>query len=114
MYVVLVQVTVRQEMLAEFERVLIHNARESVARDRGCLRFDVSQHVDDPTRWVLYEMYDAPDCARGAQAIAAFSGLRRLRSRRRDREDGVPLRHQARNVSTPHHSLTYEPGELRR
>ena len=61
MYVVLVQVTVRSEMLAEFERLLMHNARESVARDRGCLRFDVSQHVDDPTRWVLYEMYDAPD-----------------------------------------------------
>lgn len=58
-YVVLVQVTVRPEMLAEFERLLLHNAKESVARDRGCLRFDVSQHVDDPTRWVLHEVYDA-------------------------------------------------------
>ena len=56
MSVVLVQVTVRPEMLAEFERLLMHNARESVARDRGCLRFDVSQHVDDPTRWVLHEV----------------------------------------------------------
>jgi hypothetical protein len=35
MYVVLVQVTVRPEMLAEFERLLIHNARQSVAGDRG-------------------------------------------------------------------------------
>jgi (4S)-4-hydroxy-5-phosphonooxypentane-2,3-dione isomerase len=60
-FVVLVQVTVRPEMLAEFERVLLHNARESVARDPGCLRFDVSQHVDDPTRWVLHEVYDAPE-----------------------------------------------------
>ena len=61
LYVVLVQVTVRAERLEEFERSLLHNARESVARDRGCLRFDVSQHVDDPTRWVLYEVYDAPE-----------------------------------------------------
>src|SRR6187200_47753 len=61
MYVVLVQVTVRSEMLEEFERLLMHNARESVARDRGCLRFDVSQHVDDPTRWVLHEVYDVPE-----------------------------------------------------
>lgn len=61
MYVVLVQVTVRKEMLGEFERLLLHNARESVAHDLGCLRFDVSQQVDDPTRWVLYEVYDAPE-----------------------------------------------------
>src|SRR5262245_29235428 len=61
MYVVLVQVAVRQEMLVEFERLLLHNASESVSRDPGCLRFDVSQHVDDPTRWVLYELYEGPD-----------------------------------------------------
>jgi len=61
MYVVLVQVTVRPQMLTEFERLLMNNARESIARDRGCLRFDVSQHVDDPTRWVLHEVYDVPE-----------------------------------------------------
>jgi autoinducer 2-degrading protein len=60
MHIVLVQVTVRPDMLAEFERALLHNARESVAHDAGCLRFDVSQHVDDPTRWVLYEVYATP------------------------------------------------------
>jgi len=41
--------------------LLMHNARESVARDPGCRRFDVSQHVDDPTCWVLHEVYDAPE-----------------------------------------------------
>ena len=60
MHIVLVMVTVRAEMLEEFERALLHNARESVARDRGCLRFDVCQQADDPSRWVLYEVYDAP------------------------------------------------------
>ena len=61
MHVVLVLVTVRAELLEEFESALVHNARESVARDTGCVRFDVSQHYDDPTRWVLYEVYDSPD-----------------------------------------------------
>ena len=72
MLVVLVQVVVRPEMLAEFERVLLHNARESVSRDPGCLRFDVSQHVDDPTRWVLYELYDAPEAHAAHKKSAHF------------------------------------------
>ena len=61
MHVVLVLVTVRSELLEEFERALVHNARESVLKDPGCRRFDVSQQQDDPTRWVLYEVYDSPD-----------------------------------------------------
>ncbi len=56
-HIVLVQVTVRPELLGEFEAVLLHNARESLAKDPGCLRFDVSQHRDDPTRWILHEVY---------------------------------------------------------
>jgi quinol monooxygenase YgiN len=52
---------VRAELLEEFESALVHNARESVAHDTGCVRFDVSQHYDDPTRWVLYEVYDSAD-----------------------------------------------------
>jgi (4S)-4-hydroxy-5-phosphonooxypentane-2,3-dione isomerase len=60
MHIVLVQVTVRPDMLGDFEDALLHNARESVAHDQGCVRFDVSQHVEDPTRWVLYEVYDTP------------------------------------------------------
>jgi quinol monooxygenase YgiN len=61
MHIVLVLVTVRPEMLDEFERALLHNARESVAHDPGCRRFDVSQSTNDSTRWVLYEVYDSPD-----------------------------------------------------
>ena len=47
------------QFAAEEADRLLHNARESVRRDRGCLRFDVSQDKDDPTRWVLYEVYDS-------------------------------------------------------
>jgi len=60
-HIVLVQVTIRPEMQAEFESALLHNARESVLRDPGCLRFDVSQDKDHPEKWVLYEVYDSPD-----------------------------------------------------
>src|SRR5688572_15815250 len=60
MHVVLVLVTVRTELLAEFEAALLHNARESVKMDPGCVRFDVSQQQDDPQRWVLYEVYESP------------------------------------------------------
>jgi (4S)-4-hydroxy-5-phosphonooxypentane-2,3-dione isomerase len=61
MHIVLVLVTINPEMLAEFEAALLHNARESVARDAGCVRFDVSQQHDDPAKWVLYEVYDGPE-----------------------------------------------------
>jgi quinol monooxygenase YgiN len=61
MHVVLVQVTVRPEFAEEFERAVLHNARESVAKDPGCLRFDVSQGKEDPTRWVLHEVYTSQD-----------------------------------------------------
>lgn len=57
MHIVLVQVKVREEMLAEFEQAILHNARESVAKDPGCLRFDVCQVHDDPTRWIFFEVY---------------------------------------------------------
>jgi len=61
MHVVLVLVTVKPELLEEFERALLHNACESVEKDPGCVRFDVSQQQDDPTRWVMYEVYQSPD-----------------------------------------------------
>lgn len=57
MHIVLVQVTIKPEMVGEFERAALHNARESVAKDPGCVRFDVSQVADDPTRWIFYEVY---------------------------------------------------------
>ena len=60
-HIVLVQVTIRPELQEEFEAALLHNARESVRRDPGCLRFDVSQDKEHPSRWVLYEVYDSPD-----------------------------------------------------
>jgi (4S)-4-hydroxy-5-phosphonooxypentane-2,3-dione isomerase len=72
MHIVLVLVTIRPEMSREFEQALLHNARESVAHDRGCRRFDVSQHADDPVRWVLHEVYDDPDAHAEHRGSAHF------------------------------------------
>ena len=60
-HVVVVQVTIKPDMVPEFERVLLHNPRESVRVDPGCLRFDVSQDTENPARWVLHEVYTSAD-----------------------------------------------------
>jgi autoinducer 2-degrading protein len=57
MLVVLVQVTVKREMLAEFERAILANADGARTKEPGCVRFDVNQKEDDPTAWLFYEVY---------------------------------------------------------
>jgi len=58
MFVVLVKVQVRPELLDEFKTAILRNASLSVERDPGCLRFDVLQEQDDSTRWNFYEIYE--------------------------------------------------------
>jgi (4S)-4-hydroxy-5-phosphonooxypentane-2,3-dione isomerase len=58
MFVVLVQLQVKADLLDEFKTAILKNAELSVQRDRGCVRFDVLQQQDDSTRWFLYEVYD--------------------------------------------------------
>ena len=81
MHIVLVLVTVRLEMIEEFERALLHNARESVARDPGCLRFDVCQQQEDPASWVLYEVYEAPEAHAAHRQSAHFLAYDRVAAR---------------------------------
>ena len=81
MHIVLVLVTVKAELLAEFEAALLHNARESVSGDPGCLRFDVSQQVDDPHRWVLHEVYTGPDAHAAHRRAAHFLAYDAVASR---------------------------------
>ena len=58
MFVVLVKVQVRPELLDEFKTAILRNASHSVERDPGCVRFDVLQQEDDSTRWYFYEVYE--------------------------------------------------------
>jgi quinol monooxygenase YgiN len=56
MLIVQVQVQVKPEFVEAFRRATVENARRSV-REPGILRFDVVQQADDPTRFVLFEVY---------------------------------------------------------
>jgi autoinducer 2-degrading protein len=58
MFIVLVKVHVKPELLDEFKIAILRNATLSVERDPGCVRFDVLQQEDDPTTWVFYEVYE--------------------------------------------------------
>ena len=58
MFIVLVKLEVKPELVGEFKDAILRNAELSVERDWGCVRFDVLQQQDDPTRWMLYEVYD--------------------------------------------------------
>ena len=64
MLIVHVFVQVKPEFVAAFEAATRENARES-AREPGVVRFDVVRQADDPTRFVLMEVYrTAEDPAR--------------------------------------------------
>lgn len=56
MIIVHVQVHVKPESVEAFRAASIENARESV-REPGIARFDVIQQQDDPTRFMLIEIY---------------------------------------------------------
>ena len=56
MHVVCIHVYVKPENREDFARATLENARNTI-QEPGNLRFDVSQQVDDPDRFVLYEVY---------------------------------------------------------
>ncbi len=60
MHIVQVFVHVRPEFVEAFRAASIENARNSV-QEPGIARFDVLQQQDDPTRFVLVEVYRTPD-----------------------------------------------------
>ena len=56
MFIVHVQVQVKPECVAAFKTATLLNARLSLL-EPGVRRFDVVQLADDPTRFVLVEVY---------------------------------------------------------
>jgi quinol monooxygenase YgiN len=56
MQIVLVHVHVKAEFTEAFKLASLENARNSV-KEEGIARFDVIQQVDDPTKFVLVEIY---------------------------------------------------------
>ena len=60
MFIVHVFVHVKDDQVDAFKEASIENAHNSV-REPGVARFDVLQQQDDPTRFVLVEVYRTPD-----------------------------------------------------
>ena len=75
MLVVHVQVHVKPECVAAFTAATVANARESV-REPGIARFDVVQQADDPTRFVLVEVYRTAEAPAAHKATAHYANWR--------------------------------------
>jgi (4S)-4-hydroxy-5-phosphonooxypentane-2,3-dione isomerase len=69
MLIVHVHVHVKPECVEAFKQATLANARESI-QEPGIARFDCVQQQDDPTRFVLVEVY------RDAQAPGAHKQTR--------------------------------------
>lgn len=69
MLIVHVRVHVKPESVAAFKQATEANARESL-KEPGIARFDAAQQQDDPTRFVLVEVY------RNAEAPSAHKETR--------------------------------------
>ena len=62
MFIVHVHVHVKPEFVEAFRQATLVNARASV-QEPGIARFDVIQQLDDPTRFILVEVYRTPEDA---------------------------------------------------
>ena len=74
MHIVHVFVRVKEQDVAAFREASLANARASV-QEPGVARFDVLQQHDDPTRFVLVEVYRQPadvDRHKGTAHYAAW------------------------------------------
>jgi autoinducer 2-degrading protein len=59
MIIVHVFIHVKSEFVEPFTAATLENARNSIT-ERGIVRFDLVQQHDDPTRFVLIEIYRSP------------------------------------------------------
>jgi autoinducer 2-degrading protein len=75
MIVVHVHVRVLSDFVEAFKLATIENARNSVL-EPGIARFDVIQQVEDPTRFVLVEVYRTTDASAAHKQTAHYAKWR--------------------------------------
>ena len=75
MLVVHVHVHVKPESVASFIEATMENARASI-QEPGIARFDVVEQQDDATRFVLIEVYRAPEAVTAHRATAHYAKWR--------------------------------------
>jgi quinol monooxygenase YgiN len=71
MHIAIVHVHVKAEAVSAFEAATEANARQS-RLEPGVARFDVLQQRDDPTRFVLFEVYRDADAAVAHKTTAHY------------------------------------------
>lgn len=75
MLIVLVYIHVKPEAVEAFQQATIDNARNSV-QEPGIARFDFIQNQDDPTRFVLVEVYRDADAQARHKETAHYARWR--------------------------------------
>jgi autoinducer 2-degrading protein len=75
MLIVHVHVHVKTDCVEAFRAATLENARESV-KEPGIARFDVAQQADDPTRFVLVEVYRTADAPAQHKETAHYTKWR--------------------------------------
>ena len=75
MLIVHVHVRVKPECIDTFKETTIANARQSI-QEPGIARFDVIQQNDDPTRFVLVEVYRNAEATVAHKATAHYATWR--------------------------------------
>jgi quinol monooxygenase YgiN len=75
MLIVHVFAHVKPDSIAAFQRASVENARQSV-KEPGVARFDVIQQADDPSRFVLVEVYRTPEAPAAHKETAHYQAWR--------------------------------------
>lgn len=76
MHIILVYVHVKAEFIEAFHAATLENARNSV-QEVGIARFDVLQQADDPTRFLLVEVYRSADAPAHHRETAHYKTWRK-------------------------------------
>ncbi len=75
MQIVLVHVHVKPEFVEAFKEASIDNASNS-GKEPGIARFDVIQQSEDPTRFILVEIYKTADAPAAHKETAHYAKWR--------------------------------------
>ena len=77
MFIVHVNIHVKTDQIEAFQAASLDNARNSL-QEPGVARFDVIQQADDPSRFVLVEVYRTPEDAAKHKETAHYNRWRAL------------------------------------
>jgi len=75
MLIVHVHIRVKTDFIDSFKEASLENASNSV-QEPGIARFDVLQQADDPSRFVLQEVYRTSDAATRHKETAHYAAWR--------------------------------------